>query len=125
MTLNAIRRNGGAMWRAYTLKEAFRAIFDHDLDPAEELLDRWCAWAQRSRIAPFVKLARTIRRRREHIINALRLGLTNGRVEGLNNRVRLIVRRAYGFHSADAALGLVMLSWGPIDLKLPHEKTTA
>jgi transposase len=125
VTLNAIRRNGGAMWRAYTLKEAFRAIFDHDLDPAEELLDRWCAWALRSRLAPFVKLARTIRRRREHIINALRLGLTNGRVEGLNNRVRLIVRRAYGFHSADAALGLVMLSCGPIDLKLPHEKTTA
>jgi transposase len=64
-------------------------------------------------------------RRREHIINALRLGLTHGRVEGLNNRVRLFVRRAYGFHSADAALGLVMLSCGPIDLKLPHEKTTA
>jgi hypothetical protein len=42
VTLNAIHRNGGAMGRAYTLKEAFRAIFDHDLDPAtaEELLDR-------------------------------------------------------------------------------------
>jgi len=84
-----------------------------------------CAWAQPSRLAPFVKLARTIRRRREHIINALRLGLTNGRVEGLNNRVRLIVRRAYGFHSADAALSPVMLSCGPIDLKLPYEKTAA
>jgi hypothetical protein len=35
------------------------------------------------------------------------------------------VRRAYGFHSSDAALGLVMLSCGPIDLKLPHEKTAA
>ena len=35
--------------------------------------------------------------------------------------VRLLIRRAYGFHSADAALALVMLAAGPIDLKLPHE----
>lgn len=126
-TLTAIRRNGGAIWRAYRLKEAFRAIFDHDLEPddAIELLDQWCAWAQRSRLGPFVKLARTIRRRREHIINAIQLELTNGRVEGLNNRVRLIVRRAFGFHSPDAALGLVMLTCGPIDLKLPHERAAA
>ena len=34
-----------------------------------------------------------------------------------------IIRRAYGFHSADAVLALVMLGAGPIDLKLPHERT--
>jgi hypothetical protein len=49
-------------------------------------------------------------------------GISNGRVEGLNTKVRLLVRRAYGFHSADAALALVMLAAGPIDLKLPHER---
>jgi hypothetical protein len=37
-------------------------------------------------------------------------------------RVRVIVRRAYGFHSADAALALVMLGAGPITLRLPHER---
>jgi hypothetical protein len=39
----------------------------------------------------------------------------------LNNRVRLIIRRAYGFHSAQAALALVLLGCGPITLRLPHE----
>lgn len=124
-TLTAIRRNGGAMWRAYQLKEAMRAIFDADLDidDAAMLLDRWCAWAQRCRLAPFVKCARTIRAHRDGILAAVRLGITNARVEGLNNRVRLIVRRAFGFHSPHAALALVMLTCGPITLTLPHQRT--
>ena len=126
VTLAAVRRNGGAMWRAYTLKEALRALFAGDLNETDAggLLDRWCSWAQRCRLAPFVKLARTIRAHRDGILAAIRLGLTNGRVEGLNTRVRLIVRRAFGFHSATAALALVMLSCGPINLQLPHERTT-
>lgn len=41
--------------------------------------------------------------------------------EALNNKVRLITRRAYGFHSAKAALALVLLTCGPITLTLPHE----
>lgn len=121
-TLAAIRRNGGNMWRAYKLKEALRAIFAGDLhvDEAGELLDRWCSWAQRCRLAPFVKLGRTIRAHRAGILAAIEHGLSNGRVEGLNNRVRLIVRRAFGFHSAQAALALVLLSCGPITIEPPR-----
>jgi transposase len=123
--LARIRANRGGIWRAYEMKEQFRAIFagDLDRDQAAELLDRWCARAQRSRLAPFIKAARTMRQRRELILNAIEHGISNGRVEGLNNKVRLIVRRAYGFHSANAALALVMLGAGPINLQLPHERT--
>jgi transposase len=122
--LDALRRAGGAVWRAYRLKEALRAIFAGDLSPAEVtvLLDRWCAWAQRCRIDGFIKLGRTIRAHRDGILAAIRLGITNARVEGLNNRVRLITRRAFGFHSAPAVAALVMLSCGPINLNLPHEQ---
>ena len=88
------------------------------------LLDRFCAKASRSRLKPFVTLARTIRKRRAGILAAIRLGITNARHEGLNRRVRLIVNRAYGFHSANAALGLIMLTLGPINHVLPHERTT-
>ena len=121
--LARIRRNRGGMWRAYEMKEQFRAILAGDLsrDQAAELLDRWCARAQRSRLTPFVRCARTMRQRRDLILNALEHGISNGRVEGLNTKVRLLVRRAYGFHSADAALALVMLAAGPINLQLPHE----
>ncbi|MFV0524579.1 MAG: ISL3 family transposase [Acidimicrobiales bacterium] len=125
--LARIRRTKGGIWRAYEMKEQFRAIFagDLDRDEAAELLDRWCARAQRCRLAPFVKCARTMRQRREIILNAIEHGISNGRVEGLNNKVRLIVRRAYGFHTADAALALVMLGAGPINLQLPHEHRPA
>jgi transposase len=123
-TLLALKRAGGAVWRGYQLKEALRAIFDEDLRYTDvgALLDRWCSWAQRCRIPGFVALARTIRDRRDGILAAVRLGLSNGRVEGLNNRVRLITRRGFGFHSAGAVAALVMLSCGPINLLLPHEK---
>ena len=84
------------MWRAYTLKEAFRAIFDGDLtvEQAGELIDRWISRASRSRLAAFVKTAKTIRKHRDGIIASLRLGINNGRAEGLNSVVRLIIRRA-------------------------------
>jgi len=125
--LTRIRRNRGGIWRAYEMKEQFRAILAGDLtrSEADELVDRWCARAQRSRLAPFVKCARTMRERRDLILNAVELGISNGRVEGLNTKVRLIVRRAYGFHTADAALALVMLAAGPINLRLPHEQPAA
>jgi transposase len=57
----------------------------------------------------FVRVAGTISKHRDGILAAIRLGINNARAEGLNNHVRLITRRAYGFHSARAALALVML----------------
>jgi transposase len=122
--LARIRRSGGGIARAYEMKEQFRAVLAGDLtrEEAGELLDRWCARASRSRLAPFVKVAKTMRLRRDMILNAVEHGVSNGRVEGFNTKVRLLIRRAYGFHSADAALALVMLAAGPIELRLPHER---
>lgn len=124
-SLTQIRRSGGKLWRAYQLKEALRAIFSHDVTRAEadELLRRWCSWAQRCRLEPFITVGRTIQQHRNGILAAISLGINNGRIEGLNNRVRLIVRRGFGFHTAQAALALVLLSCGPIELHLPHEQT--
>ena len=124
-TLRKLKRRGGDVWRAYTLKEAFRAIFagDLDTDTVAELIDRWISRASRSRLPAFVKAAKTIRKHRDGILAAIRLGINNARVEGLNSVVRLIIRRARGFHSADAALALVMLTCGPITLRLPHERS--
>jgi transposase len=124
-TLRKIRRRGGAVWRAYALKEALRAVFAGDLgdDEVAVLLDRFCSKASRSRLAPFVRVAKTVRRHRAGILAAVRLGINNARHEGLNRRVRMIISRAYGFHSSRAALALVMLTLGPINHVLPHERT--
>jgi transposase len=123
-TLRKMKRRGGDLWRAYALKEALRAIFAGDLseDEVAMLLDRFCSKAQRSGLKPFVTLAKTIRKRRGGILAAVRLGINNARHEGLNRRVRLIINRAYGFHSANAALALIMVTLGPITHVLPHER---
>jgi transposase len=124
VTLRRLRRKGGALWRAYALKEALRAIFAGDLseDEVGALLDRFCSKASRSGLKPFVTVSQTIRKRKAGILAAVRLGINNAQHEGLNRRVRLIVNRAYGFHSANAALALIMLTLGPIEHVLPHER---
>jgi transposase len=122
-TLRRLKNAGGEVWRAYTLKEALRAIFAPSLtvDDVTVLIDRFISNAAHSRLEPFVRLGQTIRRHRDGILQAIRLGINQGRTEALNNKVRLITRRAYGFHSAQAALALVMLTCGPITLAPPHE----
>jgi transposase len=123
VTLRQLKRRGGDLWRAYALKEALRAVFAGDLGEADVaiLLDRFCSKASRSRLKPFVTVAQTLRKRRAGILTAIRLRINNGQHEGLNRRVRLIVNRAYGFHSANAALALIIVTLGPINHVLPHE----
>jgi transposase len=91
------------------MKEMVRAIFAPGLtvDAVDELIDRLLARLSRSRLKPFVRLGRTIRKHRTGILAARRLKLSNARAEALNNKAKLIVRRAYGFHSAKAALALI------------------
>lgn len=123
-TLRKLKRRGGELWRAYSLKEALREVFSGDLTEAEVkmLLDRFCSKASRSGLKPFVTVAQTIRKRRSEILAAVRLGVNNARHEGLNRRIRLIINRAYGFHSANAALALILIILRPIEHVLPHER---
>ena len=123
-TLTALTASGGKLARAWALKEMVREIFKPRLTVAavERLIDRLLSRLSRSRLQPFVRLGRTIRKHREGILAARRLNLSNARAEALNNKAKLIVRRAYGFHSARAALALILLACGPVTLTLPHER---
>ena len=98
--------------RAYYLKEGLRVIFKLPYDQAAEALDRWVAWARRCRIPAFVKLQRSIVKHRTAILASIEHGLSNGRVESMNTKIRLITRIAFGFASPDALIALAMLSLG-------------
>ena len=87
---------------------------------AIRLLDEWIAWARRCRLAPYVKLARTITAQRAGIIAAIEHGLSNARVEAINTQIRMITRRAYGLHSAGALIALAMLSLAGLCPTLPR-----
>ncbi len=114
--LSEVQHANRSLYRAYLLKEELRALY-HLEDPttAPEHLKAWLAWASRSKLRPFVKLARTVRRYRDGILAAIRLGLSNARLEGLNSKVRLISHRSFGFHGADPLIAVIHLCAGRRD----------
>jgi transposase len=119
--LAEVQQANRSLYRAFLLKEELRLLYRLErpsLAPAH--LDAWLAWASRSKLEPFVKLARTIRTHRHGILAAIRLGLNNGRLEGLNSRIRLISHRSFGFHSAAPLIALVYLCCSGITIPLPR-----
>nr|QIY77592.1 ISL3 family transposase [Streptomyces sp. RLB1-33] len=100
--------------RAYLLKEGLRTVFaiapEQGPKAAIEALDRWLSWASRCRVESFTALARRIRRHRDAIVNAIIERLSNGLIESTNTKTRLIIRRGFGFRTADAIIALVMLT---------------
>jgi transposase len=117
--LASIQRTNRPLYRAYLLKEQLREIFRTGGHAAWALLDQWIKWASRSRLAPFVKVARSILEYRVSIESALQHGLSNARIEATNNQLRLLTRLAYGFHSAGALIALAMLKLGGYCPALP------
>jgi transposase len=120
-TLWEVQQANRSLYRAFLLREELRLLYhlpDPELAPAH--LDAWLAWASRSRLRPFVRLARTLREHRTGILAAIRLGLSNGRLEGLNSKIRLLSHRAFGFHSPDPLIALVYLCCAGITIELPR-----
>jgi transposase len=115
-----IQATNKPLYRAYLLKEQLRQIYRLPACGAIALLDGWITWARRCRLAPFVRLARTITDQRAGIVAAIKHGLSNARVEAINTQIRLITRRAFGFHTPDALIALAMLSPADLCPSLPH-----
>ena len=86
--------------RAYILKEDFNHFWTY-VSPtwAGKFLDRWCDMAMRSGIKPMKAKARMLRSHRELILNYFRAKkeYSSGVVEGLNTKVKLVTRKAYGY----------------------------
>ena len=91
--------------RAHLLREDFQRFWEY-IGPtwAGRFLDQWCTRTLRSKLEPMKKVARTLRRHRELILNWFRAKgeLSSGIVEGLNNKVKLTTRKAYGFRTYEA-----------------------
>jgi len=110
--LDWIAKNDPRLHRAYLLKEGLRLVFRLPATEAPEALERWISWARRCRIPTFVKLQHSIVKHRESILAAIEHGLSNGRIESVNTKIRLITRVAFGFKSPDALIALAMLNLG-------------
>jgi transposase len=95
-----IAENNSRLYRAYRMKETLRLLLKiKDVGEAEAELDRWLWWASHSRIPAFKELYKKIKRHKSHILNTIRLGMSNARIEATNNKIKLIIRKAYGFRN--------------------------
>jgi transposase len=121
--LRRLRRERYALWRAWELKESFRDLYRNtNAADARAHLEAWCRSATRSRLRPFVNLARTIRRHFDGIVNAVEHRLSNSRLEGINAKIRLINKRGYGHPSANNLTAMIHLCLGGISIQLPTER---
>jgi transposase len=96
--------------RAWALKDLFEHFWTYQsLRGAGDFLEFWTWRALRSRIEPMKKVARTLRTHAELILNWFRAKgeISAAAVEGLNNKIRVVTRRSYGFrtyHAMEIAL---------------------
>jgi len=88
--------------RAYLLKEQFQHFWTYSSPTwAGKFLDEWTTLVMRSRLEPMKKFARTLRNHRELLLNYFRAKkqFSSGVVEGLNNKVKVTMRKLYGFRT--------------------------
>jgi len=114
-----LERANRRMFRAWQLKEELRDVLAMPLLAARRALDDWLAYASRSRLAPFVKLARTIRRYRTSLEATIEWRLTNGIAESNNAAIGRIRANARGFHDPHAFITMIMLDRAGIGPNLP------
>jgi transposase len=109
--------------RAFLLAQEFQRFWEYtSAAGAGKFLGEWTSRVMRSRLGPMKKIARTLRSHRELIPNWFRAHgeLLSGAVEGLNNKVKLVTRKSYGFRTAEVAKLALLHNLG----HLPEPKRT-
>lgn len=101
--LSDIARTTKRLYRAYLIKEQLPQVFHLPHDQAMSLLQHWLSWARRCRIDAFVKLAKTITGYRDRISAVIEHRLSNGRIESVNNKIRLLTRVRFSAPTSSGA----------------------
>ena len=103
--------------RAWAIKEVFRSFW---LCPgakqAERYFGKWYDWAIRSRLAPVKKVARMCKAHLSNILTFFVHRLTNGPIEGLNNKIQGLIKKAFGYRNKERFKSDIFFHLGGLDL---------
>ena len=106
--------------RAYQIRLAFQEIYQQPTRGWGALfLDRWYAWAIRSRLEPIKHAARSIKRHRDGILAWFDSHIANGLIEAINSLVQAAKAKARGYRSTRTLKAIIYLIAGKLDLRLP------
>jgi transposase len=91
------------LYEAYLLKEMLLSVFDEDIhtDETEQRLLNWCVIVEKGQFAPFVRLAKQIRQRLHILLNWFKYHISNAKAEAVNNVIKSLLKRAYGYKDFD------------------------
>ncbi len=97
--LEQMKLDNQPLYEAYLLKEMLLSIFDEDIntDEAEQRLLDWCAIVDKEPFAPFIRLAKQIRNRLHIPLNWFKYHISNAKAEAVNNVIKSLLKRAYGY----------------------------
>jgi transposase len=116
-------RGNRKLYRAMLLKDDFMDLYTYQREGwARRFLDGWLRRAMYSKLQPIKKVARMIRNHLDGVVGWVGWQISNGRLEGMNNRIRLLSHRSFGLHSAEALISLVYLCCGGLQLQGIHGK---
>lgn len=90
------------LFDAYYLKEDLRQIWtQYNKSEAEKKLYEWVEMARDSALKPLIKVANTIMSFRSGILSWYDHRVSNGKVEGINNKIKVLKRVAYGYRDEE------------------------
>jgi transposase len=116
-SLTALVRSNSPLSRAWYLKEDFQKFWDYLQERrAEQHLRKWLWWASHSRLEPFRNFARMLREHLDGILAWTKLRITNGALEGMNNKVKLVSHRSFGFRNDDRYIEAIYHNCGNLPL---------
>ena len=116
--LSALCRKNQPMVRAYYLKEGLQRFWDYKYPGwARRYLTEWLRWARHSRLEPFKKFAQMILDHVDGILAWSDLRVSNGALEGMNNKAKVVSHRAYGFRKVDTYITAVWHSCADLPLE--------
>ncbi|MGH8337919.1 MAG: ISL3 family transposase, partial [Gammaproteobacteria bacterium] len=103
--------------RAWTLKEMLRPLWLYRSEAwAQKHFRRWYNWAIRSRLEPVKKVARMLKRRLANILTYCKHRLSNGPMEGLNNKIQGLTKKAYGYRNVRRFINDIYFHCGGLNL---------
>ncbi len=103
--------------RAWAIKEVFRSFWLCDtVKKAEHYFGQWYGWAIRSRLEPVKKVARMCKRHLGNILTFFQHRHTNGPMEGLNNAIQGLIKKAYGYRNKERFKTDIFFHLGGLDL---------
>lgn len=119
--INLIETDYPGLYLGYKLKEQLRLILHlDDPDFAKDSLEACLKDIEDADITRFNELAEKIQRHIPNILNTIRTGLSNARLEATNNKIKLIIRKAYGFRNINNMLDSILLYCSNLPIELPN-----